>query len=199
MNTIEYPGIDWGRGQTNINRDTGIRYGVIPHHRVGTAWYEDSEPSYVDACPYCGTELPDNFEEFLAQIYPCCGQDVEDGDRDTVEPVSFYIQDETYTAEQQADDSDIFIIKSLYFTYAQFCSPCGPGACYLLNPLEEPVENNRAYCFGHEMFERGVAPYPVYDVETGTLISPEKDPSSEDIRDTFEPYFGVPYQEEQNW
>ena len=85
----------------------------------------------------------------------------------------FYYDDGETQAEQSADDVDIFVCKSPYFTYAQFCSPCAPGAGYLLNPLTEPDPGNKAYCFGHDWFESGKAPYPVYSVETGELVRPD--------------------------
>lgn len=77
---------------------------------------------------------------------------------------------------QVAGDGDIFVTGSKYFTYAQFCSPCAPGACYLRKPLESPVETNRAYCLGHDWFDSdSPCPYPVYSVETGELVQPAND------------------------
>jgi hypothetical protein len=80
-----------------------------------------------------------------------------------------YIQ-EGYKLRQGADDSDIFVLESPFFTFAQFCSPCAPGACYLRNPLDEPSEDNKCYCLGHDWFEDKKAPYQVYSVATGTLV-----------------------------
>ena len=80
------------------------------------------------------------------------------------------LDNEEYTAYQSQDDPDIFIIKSPYFTYAQYCSPCAPGAVYLMNPLSEKIDQNKGYCFGHDWFESGKAPYPVYDVKTGIEV-----------------------------
>jgi len=74
---------------------------------------------------------------------------------------------------QVASDGDIFVCKSPYFTYAQFCSPCAPGACYLRNPLEEPNEANKCYCLSGEWFsDDEPMPYPVYSIETGKLVQP---------------------------
>jgi len=84
----------------------------------------------------------------------------------------YYIDNAEYRAYQRSDDPEIMITKSPYFTYAQFCSPCAPGAVYLMNwlPKSNPVENNRGYCFGHDWFESGKVPYPVYSVKTGKLV-----------------------------
>ena len=35
MALVNYQGIDYGNGQTNRDMETGIRFGVIPHHEVG--------------------------------------------------------------------------------------------------------------------------------------------------------------------
>lgn len=52
-------GIDYGLGQTNIDHDNGIRYGVIPANDLGESWYESSEGDWrlrTCACPKCGNE-----------------------------------------------------------------------------------------------------------------------------------------------
>ena len=72
----------------------------------------------------------------------------------------------------QIDGSgDLWVFKSPYFTYAQWCSPCAPGACYLKNPLDGVVESNKCYCLGLDWFDdEQKCPYPVYDIETGKQI-----------------------------
>jgi len=81
------------------------------------------------------------------------------------EPISFTYDSEGYQAEQSYDDPDIFITKSPYYTLCQFCSPCAPGAGYIMNR-----GTVKAYCFGHEWFEGNKAPYPVYSVATGEEV-----------------------------
>lgn len=170
MEKTDYKGVDYGMGQTNIDKETGIRYGVISQDEVSQVWAEESEPFYGDpTCPYCGDaaydidtlsnthqDIIDNEFEYdqTAWEYACfsCKRVFSAGDAEG-EPISFFYGQDGYQAEQQADDPDIFIMKSPYFTYAQFCSPCAPGAGYLMNPLTEKDENNRAYCFGHDWFE----------------------------------------------
>jgi len=189
-----YKGIDYGRGIVNID-DSGIRYGVIPQNAVGQVWYDESEPHYgKPTCPKCNgkaLELPiaevklngeliditpddiDNWEfnEHECADYCCIDCKFVFGCESAYpeEPHSFYFEDEEYSAEC-SDEVDIFILKSPYFTYAQFCSPCAPGACYLLNPIEEKDPNNKCYCFGPDWFENEKAPYPVYSIKTGEKI-----------------------------
>jgi predicted RNA-binding Zn-ribbon protein involved in translation (DUF1610 family) len=163
-----YKGIDYGMNQINKDHDTGIRYGVIFVYNVGQVWYDTSEAYYDPIeCSNCGTEI------LIENECPNCGVDLTEK-WECLEPSSFYIDDEEYKIEQTVDDSDIFIIKSPYFTYAQFCSPCAPGAIYITNTLLEKDLNNRGYCLGHDWFEDGQAPYPVYDVKTGKRVYPSK-------------------------
>lgn len=181
-----YRGIDYGLGRTNKDSATGIRFGVIPQNDVLQAWADSSEPYYGKPvenleCPDCGEEIA-HPEKWGDTVQCDCGKNVECELPDFAEPLSFSYDEDGYHAEC-GQDGDIFITESPYFTYAQFCSPCAPGACYLRNPLDVPFdaqerplggfEDNRAYCFGHDWFEDGRAPYPVYSVATGELVNPQ--------------------------
>lgn len=169
----DYAGINYAPGQiTNMDPETGVRYGVIPHGHVGTAWYEDSEPHYGEpVCPECGNNVVEYEDKYVAyEVEPISGWDyacenceiiVDAQDAYPDEPLSFCYDRDGYRAEQ-IDEVDIFISKSPYYTYAQFCSPCAPGACYLPSPLDHKNPNNRCYCFGPEWFDDEKAPYPVY-------------------------------------
>ena len=145
----EYKGIDYGMGQVNVDKETGIRYGVIHQNQLLSAWNVSSEPYYP--CEDCGVEKDENDENEDCQF---------------CEPTSFFFGNREYRAESDSC-GDIFITKSPYYTKAQFCSPCAPGACYLMNPCEG---GEKAYCFGHDWFEDGKAPYPVYLVKDDSLV-----------------------------
>lgn len=155
-----YKGTDYGHGIVNIDIKTNIRYGVIPNHDVLQAWADESEGHYPYVCPYCEMDI----ESFDIDICPHCDEEL---DFQEMEASHFYYNQDGYHATQDRDDTDIFVMKSPFFTYAQFCSPCAPGACHLRNPITEKDDNNKCYCFGHDWFEGGKAPYPVYSVETG--------------------------------
>ena len=142
----QYNGIDYGHGLTNIDASSGIRYGVINQHRVLQAWCDSSEPVYSDS-------------------------DRDEID-DTAEPSAFVYNRDGYQMESDSY-GDIFICKSPYYTYAQFCSPCAPGACHLEHPLDNTEQNNRCYCLGHDWFDESRASYRVFSVETGLEILPE--------------------------
>lgn len=158
-------GIDWGLGQKNIDTETGIRYGVIHFTQILQSWMDESEPYYPPVCPACGSQKKSHQDV-------CCECDCDDTSVDDT-PSEFILSNEKYQASQSAEDTDVFVIKSWYYTYATFCSPCAPGACSLMEPLEDKIDNNKAYCFGHDFFESGQAPYPVYEVTTGKQVHPE--------------------------
>lgn len=174
-------GIDYGNGITNIDHATGIRYGVIPMHDVTQAWADSSEPEYGEpCCPKCGNEakqsddVPDFDEQDDIEIDGCadyycehCRYAFDSQDAFGEEPFAFNLDDGEYLCTQSADDCDIFVLKSPYFTYAQFCSPCAPGACYLRN---YSPDGPKCYCLGPDWFDDSACPYPVYSVETGKLV-----------------------------
>lgn len=73
-------------------------------------------------------------------------------------------------------DNDAFVVRSPYFTYAFFCSPCVPGAGSLDSGATvedyEAGEACKAYCLGKEYFgEYSPLPYVIYSVETGGKVS----------------------------
>lgn len=169
-------GFDYGLGRVNIDHATGIRYGVIPLREVCQAWLEDSQPNYGEMeCANCGESVTVDMPEC-----PECGADFCN-EFDYVEPQAFTFTGDGYQAVQGADDPDIFVTESPYFTYCQFCSPCAPGAGYVTEFMD-PEKGIKAYCFGHEWFDDGVAPYPVYSVETGELVCPVCDKNCADCR-----------------
>lgn len=164
-------GIDYSGGTANVDKATGIRYGVINQNEVLQAWADSSEAFYGKPhCPHCGDEI-DAAEVADSMDCPHCGATIKWAGEECYpeSPVSHFIMDEEYHAEC-GDSGDIFITKSPYFTRAAFCSPCAPGACYLMSPRDE---GERAYCFGHDFFDSGAAPYPVYLVKTGELVTPK--------------------------
>lgn len=166
-----YVGIDYGMGKSNIDPKTGIRFGVISQNEVLQSWADSSEPNMGNPhCPHCGEELEESDDN---ETCPHCGKEIESEDLYGDEAVSFYLKDNEYTAETDSI-GDIFIFKSIYYTLCQYCSPCAPGAGYIMHPVENGV---KAYCFGHDWFDDGKAPYPVYSVETDELVNPNKEPS----------------------
>ena len=156
-------------GQTNINTKTGIRYGVIHQNNILQAWTDNSEPINSNTCPHCGDEPKSGNSIYQMKRCPTCYSTLKDEDFDYSEPIGFKLEDNKYIAFQTSDDGDILIIKSPYYTRCQFCSPCAPGAGYITKNVEKGI---KAYCFGHDWFEDGKAPYNVYSVKTNEKILP---------------------------
>lgn len=164
--TSEYIGIDYGNGLTNLDLTNGIRYGVIPQSEVLQAWSDESEGDYGDAtCPKCGNDGLDTDSEKDFTCWTCEYSFYTDeayGD----EPLGYSLNKDGYIASSDSV-GDIFITKSPYYTYAKFCSPCAPGAGYLMNPCED---GPKVYCFGHDWFPTGKAPYRVFRVDTNEEV-----------------------------
>jgi len=159
----DYPGIDYSLGKANRNLETGFHYGIISQLEVLQVWADNSEAFYGEIECECGHI----FNTEKTWTCPNC----ENEDFDFLEPRSFYFEDKEYSAECD-DHGDIMITKSPYYTTCQFCSPCAPGAGYLMETCET---GPKTYCFGHDWFENDIAPYPVYSVETGKQIFPDKE------------------------
>ena len=164
--TDNYIGIDYGNGKTNIDEKTGIRFGVISQNEVLQVWADDSEADYgKPTCPHCGSE---NHSDGDVTEYRCddCKVCFDSEQAYGDDPIRWTIDGE-YRAEQGGDDTDIFVLESPYYTRAQFCSPCAPGACHLENPIPN---GEKTYCFGHDWFDGGSAPYPVYRVSDDSIV-----------------------------
>lgn len=185
MTSINYKGIDYGLGSTNRDKDTGIRYGVISQHSVMPEAMEDIEYIYPGPnCPKCGNDVKEakgKYRKYAHAEHECADYVCHDcryvfGSESAYadESSGFKYERDGY---QLADclDSDIFVLKSDYYTFAQFCSPCVPGACSLDSPLNTADADCKCYCLGHGWFEGGIAPYPIYRVsDDKRLIAEEK-------------------------
>ena len=151
-------GIDYGRGLTNIDPETKIRYGVISMHSVMQSWCDSLEPFYPckeSECEFYDSENDECIDE--------CGM---------CEPSTWYIDDDGYKAETCFDGTEIMIMKSPFFTTGAFCSPCVPGGINLNEHTGPETDDDRAYCFGHDWFDDGKAPYRVFSVETRKEVLP---------------------------
>lgn len=178
-------GIDYSGPGSTVNRDaeTGIRYGIIPFGRLGEFAHESFEPEYDAACPSCGADWSDDIEFSLTEakytdgsrragrfaVCPACEATIREDEQYGDEPSRQVCKEGGIEASLDSS-GDAWFFKSPYFTRAAFCSPCAPGACYLINPCED---GERAYCPGPDWFDDdSPAPFPIYSVTTGELIKP---------------------------
>lgn len=154
-----YPGIDYGNGKTNCDPKNGIRYGVIPLSALQDWAIAEFESKYYGYCPECGADLPDEYDP--RGMMPECGHEFEYEDQFSDQPDEM-TYDKNGLRMEIDSYGDVWIFKSSVYTYAQFCSPCAPGAGHLSNPCEDgpPV-----YCLPSDWFEGNIAPYTVHSVQ----------------------------------
>jgi hypothetical protein len=175
------PGIDYGPSTANIDIATGIRYGVISINSIDPETWENRVTyDYDSRCPQCGGEVvdydssedPDNdhlkwarWHDSDGGLTECacrsCEATYSTEDCTPDEPSGAYIDDGKYIITKSNDLNALYVIKSPYVTYTQFCSPCCPGAGDLDNPLEGGV---KTYCLGPDWFEGNKAPYQIEKV-----------------------------------
>jgi hypothetical protein len=194
-----YAGIDYSLGQSNVDKTNGIHYGVVSQHSLGD-WINETIMDGANygppTCPKCGNTIKASDDEslFTGKLEDKYGEPIEldddgtpswfDGKDYTCIPCQeCYWSDSVFSEEMlgwasddgdysltDCLDSDVFILRSPFYTFAQYCSPCVPGAGNLDNPCPD---GPKTYCMGHDWFEDGVAPYPVYEVATGLPVIPE--------------------------
>lgn len=172
-------GIDYGGGLSNRDPANGIRYGVINMNSLAHWAWESVEDDYGPAtCPKCGNEAVeydgDKHGEYggHGSDYACenCEYGFMSDEAYGEQPVGRSIQDGPLMVEVGVNDGDCFVVRSEFKTRAGFCSPCAPGACHLKDACED---GEWCYCFGHDWFEDGRAPYRVFRVSDGFEIKPE--------------------------
>ncbi len=187
-------GIDYGMGLHNIDKETGIRFGVIPAALVLDVWSTESTAEISPTCADCGEdavawedaapELTNGLSKDEFVCPRCCKSfDAADAFGD---PDGFSVCDDAYSAFQSADDTDIFVMRSPYYTRVVFCSPCAPGAGYLPEPCDD---GEKTYCFDPDWFiplgdddvtgvycgHKTSCPYPVYRVADDVCVfTPER-------------------------
>jgi hypothetical protein len=179
--------LDYGNGVTNRDPETGISYGVIGQNSLNPDALDSSvEYDYAKGCPKCGGDVVDYDEEkhgeyeksstwrtWVCGDYACeaCEIYLDNDEVWSEESVGLHSTDSAYEFDKCLD-FDLFILRSPYYTFADFCSPCVPGA----GNLDSPDENGtKCYALGHDFFDNGVAPYPVYRVSDDTLVESTRD------------------------
>lgn len=161
-------GIDYGMGMTNIDHETGIRYGVIHSNHLMSEAVEDFYQSGEDL-DYLAwkSELAERLKSAVADVLADYGIRPNEIDGEEIaesfdieymndEPSHYRYESDGYILELMRD-GDIFVIKSPYVTRRGFCSPCAPGACHL-----ESEGDVLCYCLGEDWFDEfNPCPYQI--------------------------------------
>jgi hypothetical protein len=170
MCKTNYPGIDYSLGRANVDTATGIHYGVITIDALHEDIWDELESVYSDpACANCGEQLTLPEVDAIDAGEPCphCAAQVCRDACFADEAIGFTLTSSDYQAESAFDGTELFITRSPYYTRAQYCSPCAPGAGNLNSPC---TEGPKTFCFGPEKFPNDRAPYPVYRVADDTVV-----------------------------
>jgi hypothetical protein len=184
MSETNYPGIDYGFGKINIDKETGIRFGCIPMSALNEWAWESFVSDYGEpSCPKCrgGASFAGNVDDDGTweecdgpSEYACadCKAFYTFEECFPEEPHRYTLDDGEYLASIDGDDTFCIIVKSPYYTHAQFAGSCFPGGGYLLKPCPT---GPKTYCFGLEWFTDDKPPYPVYEVATGKCVYQPKE------------------------
>lgn len=170
----DYNGIDYGLGKTNADTN-GVRYGVISQHSINPDALEDIYNGENLSFQYYQEEVKkairSALEDYVSKhqlegavesAFDAVEQEVSDNYQSDEDQYRY--EKDGYVIETSS--LGLMILKSPFFTYAQFCSPCVPGAGNLDSPLYEMATPNKTYCLGPDWFEDNKCPYTVYPLET---------------------------------
>ena len=167
-----YIGIDYGLGETNIDKETGIRYGVIGYNSISSeAFFEEviyngRNLSYENFLKESTEEITTKLEEVLRDyLYGGDPEWIVNHIKENIEESlseQYEENDDCYLYEKdgyiiETTDLGLYILKSPFITFTQFCSPCCPGAGNLDFPIKGGVPT---YCLGEDWFdEHSPCPY----------------------------------------
>lgn len=183
-----YAGIDYSGPGSTVNRDaeTGIRYGMISCHSVNPDALEDvyqgDDLGFEAAKKQVIDELANAIKSALEDYGTidddgaegCATEIVESDDfqwADTDESGPYGYVDSDGTSVQTTSNNELWVFKSPYYTWAQFCSPCVPGAGNLNGPMMYAGDGVKTYCLGLDWFNKdSPCPYPIYKVEDDTIV-----------------------------
>jgi hypothetical protein len=173
MEMTDYAGIDYGLGFSNVDTETGIRYGIISQNAVTPESLDDIYISGEDVgFQRMREQAKDELAAAIESAIENYGKlDAEEAAEDLLDNIEWHDCDESgpyeYSGEgyhlRTTSDNELWVLKSRFYTHAQFCSPCAPGAGHLGNPCPT---GPKTYCLGPDWFEDGKVPYPIYEVES---------------------------------
>jgi hypothetical protein len=163
----------------NFNEKTGIRYGVISPHSIGSWSLNDiydqgTDPIYESGKNDILNDIKALCEEYNLDYERINTDSFIDEYSDNYQGNDSGIMDYSdseYDLHISGDNFGIFVMRSPYYTYCRNCSPCAPGAGDLDNPIDvdggvprnepSPVHlafksccTEKTYCLGPEWFDK---------------------------------------------
>jgi hypothetical protein len=191
MGKTNYAGIDYGMGRSNIDTDTGIRYGIVSQNSLSCESLDDVFTAGDDlGYDEFILEFKSSLQRAIMDVVEEAGGSIDDDEDAYVDAVMDCVNFDNYESNgprryedgdltvQTTGDNDLFVFKSEYYTFAQFCSPCVPGAGNLDTPCDS---GPKTYCLGIDWFDSDrPCPYPVYRIDTDECIYTPADDNSDE-------------------
>lgn len=190
-------GIDYGMGLSNVDKETGIRYGVIHQNKISPYAFEDIMNNGTDVdFESFKEDLQSSLESAIASTleehgmfrkgskYNC--NDPEQMAEEIVDNLEWdgyegigdctrYEYNEDGYLLQTCSEGDIFVLKSNFVTRGPYCSPCAPGAVYL-DDATGNEEMALSYCLSQDWFDEDCpCPYPVFEKESMKCVYQPKE------------------------
>jgi|SRR5579863_1655953 len=162
----------------NYDVETQCHYGVISYHSVMAEALDDvftqGDSMTYKACvenikASIRSALSDYLHSYrLDDAVDSAFEAIEDDFNDCyeAEDEQFVYERDGYKISNSPSLVCLFIERSPYYTYTRGCSPCAPNA----GDLDNPDGGLKTFCLGHDWFEDGKAPYPVYDIKTDSRV-----------------------------
>ena len=199
--STQYAGIDYSLGRSNVDANGIHYGVISINSLNLDCVYDGSfDEDYGEpTCPKCGNtvnavpshteqlengvaihvDIPNNMEDWPnlhswgCVDYACahCEHMLDSSEVYSEEMLGMSYDRDGYKISSAFDNTELFITASPFYTRAQYCSPCAPGAGNLDHPCDD---GPKTYCLGHDWFDDGVAPYAVYEVATGLPVIPGK-------------------------
>jgi hypothetical protein len=165
---------------TNMNTETGIRYGSINQNHISSDAMDDiithgENVSFNNWLDEIKSQLAQSIESALDEFMPTDSIDCDDMANeilDSFDCIGDRYQSDCDQYEYKQDgyhivtDSygDLIVIESPYWTYGNLASPCFPNGCTL--PTEPDSDCAvKCYCLGADWFDEfnpiGYQPYNV--------------------------------------
>jgi hypothetical protein len=166
--------IDYSMGTANVDRETGIHYGVIPLNDLASHAFDEIQSNGVDEdhkdfMEQLKSDLTSSIksalEDYCKADFASIAEEVIDDldlDYESTGDCTRYSYEKDGTILSLCSDGDIFVIKSPYFAMCSFCSPCAPGAGHL-----RTEGNVKTYCLGPDWFDSdNQIPYECFKIES---------------------------------
>lgn len=122
----------------NVNKETGIHFGVISIHSVAPEILNDFQPVYpeigdIERFPWNDYTAKEKFEELTEEEK----ESIYEKLIEEFEPWQWYFKNEDYFLHYDDSGFGLWVEKSPYVNRVNPCSPCAPNA----GDLDSPSSN----------------------------------------------------------